>query len=719
MSPSGTSSLTVDATLTGVAPDTWRFGTVTLTPPAGSTASTARIPVAARDAGADVPAAVSVRASRPDGSVAVTSRFADPATAADATVTAQGMSRGPAVTQTVQQSLYTSAYDSRASLTKTPLNVPPGTSRAIVEIDSPAPDIDLYVGTGNTPTAATQVCASATASSQETCDLLVNVASGFTGWIGVHGYDVGAGSAEYELRITFVGEDDDTLTADAEVQDKEVTTTVAWQDDRIERGQVWYGMITTTAGKDTYRTPLTLGRTSTDVVRSQSASTASFGASVTHTVAFTPTVSNVEQTYEFSETLPNGVTRVAVLEEPAPLTHDGATTTWRITVPPGSSETVRYVYTAKATDNDLLDGAELQHTATHRRLGGTARTDVASVVLQMTDAPLVQPLTSVGEGVREVSVALERDWTLALLDDNIATSRLDVDGGSYSVEPGGVLRFTPTAGRHGDASPVSYRVTDAVGRHASSTFAATVWPTAPGVQDKSTRGGASQRVSVTVDPWQRLSLLDGSRATDRLTTSAGTYTVAGNDLTFEGARGVSGPASPVRFRVSDSYGRSSESTWSLIVDGAVPSPAPTPGPGAGTGTTPDTGTGTAPQPTTRPTPTAKPTPHPTAKPAPKAVAKARTKLTVKLSKKIQRRGKTPATARITVKSAKGQAKGKVFVRVNGKLTKTIKVSKNRTVRVKLSKKLTRGRKTVRVTFVPAATGPSKKATARITLRVKR
>ena len=63
-------------------------------------------------------------------------------------------------------------YDDLGQVDVHLVTVPPGASRLVAEIlEAEMPDLDMFVGTGSTPSLATEVCVSATGSNLEHCDV--------------------------------------------------------------------------------------------------------------------------------------------------------------------------------------------------------------------------------------------------------------------------------------------------------------------------------------------------------------------------------------------------------------------------------------------------------------------------------------------------------------------------------------------------------------------
>ncbi|MDA0246194.1 MAG: S8 family serine peptidase, partial [Chloroflexi bacterium] len=122
------------------------------------------------------------------------------------------------------------------------------TARLVAEVyASEAPDIDLFVGTGNTPSVATQACASTGGSFTEYCNIN-NPADG-TWWILVQSW---AGSASQpdsiEYTVAVVPNNDVenwTVTAPSVIATGDpLTATIAWEEPSFVNGSRWFGHAT-------------------------------------------------------------------------------------------------------------------------------------------------------------------------------------------------------------------------------------------------------------------------------------------------------------------------------------------------------------------------------------------------------------------------------------------------------------------------------------------
>lgn len=182
----------------------------------------------------------------------------------------------------------------------------------------------------------------------------------------------------------------------------------------------------------------------------------------------------------------------------------------------------------------------------------------------------------------------------------ILTSPDAIDGGAALIVPGegrydvtgsGGIVFTPDLGFTGTATPVAYRVLDVNGTPASATLSVSVDLPAPAEAIADTAVTA-QDVDVTVDVLANDRRPDGvavdpasvvfssGTATDggrRLVVPGeGTYTISPTTgaVSFDPLPAFTGSTSPVGYRITDRFGRTSTGSVSVTVRSVAP-PAPT------------------------------------------------------------------------------------------------------------------------------------------------
>jgi CshA-type fibril repeat protein len=205
--------------------------------------------------------------------------------------------------------------------------------------------------------------------------------------------------------------------------------------------------------------------------------------------------------------------------------------------------------------------------------------------------PTAGPLISSGTGTDTQSAGTDKptEGSVILLHGATTTTDFSVTGeGSYSLDTGtGVITFTPAPGFLGDATPITYILTDAYGTTGNGTYTPHVnLPSAPNPGTEVSSGTGTDPQSVTVDPptGGGITLLDGTTPVTTLTTTGeGSYSLDTNIITFTPDSTFVGDATPIDFRISDSYGQSGSSTYTAHVDKpGAPTAAPLTSDGTGT-----------------------------------------------------------------------------------------------------------------------------------------
>ena len=138
---------------------------------------------------------------------------------------------------------------------------------------------------------------------------------------------------------------------------------------------------------------------------------------------------------------------------------------------------------------------------------------------------------------------------------------LSVPGeGTWTVQPGGVIRFSPAPGYKGDPTPVSYRITDTTGDSVTATVTIAYVPAA--ADDSSLGNALGTTVSVAVlgndnGTWAAgtVRIMDGINPLTTLPVPGqGTWSVVGNDIQFVPQVGFLTDPAPVHYRVQDTTG---------------------------------------------------------------------------------------------------------------------------------------------------------------------
>jgi CshA-type fibril repeat protein len=161
-----------------------------------------------------------------------------------------------------------------------------------------------------------------------------------------------------------------------------------------------------------------------------------------------------------------------------------------------------------------------------------------------------------------------------------ATSVTVPNVGTYAVSNTGVMTFTPLANYVGTPPALPYSVSSGFGLIASSTYTPTVSGATPVAVDDVSSGPFNQPQSKTVlandtsststpISASTLKLLDPSSntyGTSPVTiANQGTYTISGDKIVFTPVNGFSGTATPVRYQVTDSSGKTANATYTPTI----------------------------------------------------------------------------------------------------------------------------------------------------------
>ncbi|MDP3893159.1 Ig-like domain-containing protein [Nocardioides sp.] len=234
--------LTVEADATGQPTGTWLFGSVVLTPPAGSEAPAAHLPVAVRPSNAALPDGIVINTSEDSGT-----QESDQIRAIEIEDLQTRVS-GLVPVQVEEMALpqdptNNNPFDGGEGVEEFEVEVGEGAELLSVSLQEPtAPDFDLYVGTGNTI-----LCQSASAGSEESCALAEPEAG--TYWVLVQNWeasDVGAvDTVEVHHAVVYGDEGNLSVAGPTSVPANEpFTLEVSWNEPALEPGDTWVGAVT-------------------------------------------------------------------------------------------------------------------------------------------------------------------------------------------------------------------------------------------------------------------------------------------------------------------------------------------------------------------------------------------------------------------------------------------------------------------------------------------
>ncbi|MEE8331674.1 MAG: S8 family serine peptidase [Acidimicrobiia bacterium] len=328
-----TQDIDIDVDVSALPSGTWTFGEVVLTPTGAG--SDIKLPLAVTPSTGVFPEHVDVWTRRDAGSQLLEDLTAIEIT--DLTIETTGLTIG------TQEVLSLSVdptngdpYDNLDDGTthSVVVSVPAGATRLVAQtFDSEAPDVDLFVGTGSTPGAATEVCVSATGSAAEYCDIADPAAGDW--WILVQNWEESGTPPD---AITFdyavVAGDAGNMTVTGPAAVPEATPydlTVAWNEPALEAGDRAYGSFTlgssAAAPGNIGQITVDVERHPNDVTKTVTPDSGDVGDTLTYEVTIESNVTHADQDYTITDTLPEGLTYVDGSATNG-ATHDGGVVTW-------------------------------------------------------------------------------------------------------------------------------------------------------------------------------------------------------------------------------------------------------------------------------------------------------------------------------------------------------------------------------------------------------
>ena len=242
----------VDVTVTAqlgpdVATDTWLFGTLVLTPPAGSEAPVAHLPVGVLPSAGVLPTSIDITTRRDAGSQVEEGLEAIAIT--DLQVDASGLVPEDKHELTIaEDTTNPDAFDGNGTHVEE-LEVPAGATSLIAELQNPtAPDFDLYVGTGEVSRRPTW-CARAPAPAPTSAVEIADPEPG-TYWVLVQNWEASTPPAPTptDLVTAVVAGDQGNLRAEGPDGALPAATPFSirtfWDETRDGRRETWHGTLT-------------------------------------------------------------------------------------------------------------------------------------------------------------------------------------------------------------------------------------------------------------------------------------------------------------------------------------------------------------------------------------------------------------------------------------------------------------------------------------------
>jgi uncharacterized repeat protein (TIGR01451 family) len=318
----GSQELTITADVNGLPTDGWLFGEVTFSENSGQSINQVpevHFPLAVVPTTGIFPDMVEITTRRNAGSqleadlqaVEITDLTIESFGLVEATLTSKLLSQDP-----TNNDPYDNLNDGTTFFVTT--TVPADAKRLVAEtIYSEAPDVDLFVGTGSTPSENSLVCSSATPSALEYCELTDPPAG--TYWILVQNWTESGDPPDLVTLASAVvpGVDSGNLTVDGPTSVPALTPfdiRVYWDTPEMKAGDRWYGAFSlgSDAGHagDIATIPVNVVREDDDVTKSANVDAVMPGDVVTYTITVQPNVFSEELNYTITDTIPAGMTYV-------------------------------------------------------------------------------------------------------------------------------------------------------------------------------------------------------------------------------------------------------------------------------------------------------------------------------------------------------------------------------------------------------------------------
>jgi subtilisin family serine protease len=240
----GTQSLVITADMSAGVVGEYYFGELVLTPPGGSGIATVRLPVVSYFEMSNLPSQVDIITDQLAGTKTLFNTQAL-VEIEDLYAEVAGMVKGTAHDLSLDQDPTNGdAFDDLSQVFWTPITVLPQSLRLVAEVvASEAPDVDLFVGTGSTPSADTIVCTSATGVWAEYCNI-DNPKNG-TWWVLVQNWQGSAEQPDAIKAVTAVVGSTDagnlTVTGPVSVPAQELfDLDINWDEPSMAAGDMWY-----------------------------------------------------------------------------------------------------------------------------------------------------------------------------------------------------------------------------------------------------------------------------------------------------------------------------------------------------------------------------------------------------------------------------------------------------------------------------------------------
>lgn len=354
-------SIGVTANVAGAPSGATLFGRITLTPD-NLNVPTVTMPVAVVPTSGILPGSVTIETRRDAGSYPVND--IESIALVDFTGSVAGLVEGTIhAAELNQDPTNGDPYDDLGQVDFYTVEVPAGARRLVAEIvTAEMPDADLFVGTGATPSLATEVCLSATGSAIESCN--VDDPSAGTWWVLIQNWaDTAAPPDAYTLATAAVP---GTSSGNAGVVGPDVAVPggepydirVTWDELAMEAGDRWYGTAILGSSPATPGNigsfPVDIHRLADDVTKVASVDTAVAGDTISYDITVQPNSTPEDLTYTIVDTVPAGLTIDAGSVTGGGVVA-GQTITWEVAVPTPVGVVGDYVVSTPADSTQCDD----------------------------------------------------------------------------------------------------------------------------------------------------------------------------------------------------------------------------------------------------------------------------------------------------------------------------------------------------------------------------
>jgi uncharacterized repeat protein (TIGR01451 family) len=363
VSPGDAMQIDVTADVSAGTEGTTYFGRITLTPSDPSIPSVT-MPVAVVPSSGVLPEQADITTRRNAGSQVITGIQSLALT--DFTGSVLGLVRGePHPGTLTQDPTNATPFDDLSQVSVFNLDVPAGSNRLVVEATQwTMNDLDLYVGTGDTPSPDTVVCTSASSGSAESCDIPDPEAG--TWWVLAQNWEGGAVQPDTFTLTTAVVPGTDLGNAGIDGPEGEVPVgqpydaRLHWNVPEMAAGDTWYGTAVLGSSAETPGNigsfPVRIERVADDVTKTASVTEAKVGDTISYSLTVQPNVTPEDLVYTIVDTVPDGLTI-----DPASVTGggvvDGQTISWTVDAPTTFGKVGTYSTSTPATDPQCADWA--------------------------------------------------------------------------------------------------------------------------------------------------------------------------------------------------------------------------------------------------------------------------------------------------------------------------------------------------------------------------